>query len=50
MVKYNGKEITKEEFKAIVKRKAQMNMEIKRLSKTELGREILKRKGIEPIE
>lgn len=50
MVKYNGKEITKEEFKAIVKRKAQMQMEVKRLSKTELGREILKRKGIEPIE
>ena len=50
MVKYNGKEITKEEFKAIVKRKAQMQMEVKRLSKTELGREILKRRGIEPIE
>ena len=50
MVKYKGKEITKEEFKAIIKRKAQMQMEIKRLSKTELGREILKRKGIKPIE
>lgn len=50
MVKYKGKEITKEEFKVIIKRKAQMNMEIKRLSKTELGREILKRKGIKPIE
>ena len=50
MVKYNGKEITKEEFKAIFKRKAQMQMEIKRLSKTELGREILRQKGIKPIE
>jgi hypothetical protein len=50
MVKYKGKEITKEEFKAIIKRKAQMNMEIKRLSKTEFGREILRQKGIKPIE
>ena len=50
MVKYNGKEITKEEFKAIVKRNAQRQMEIKRLSKTEFGRELLKRKGITPIE
>ena len=50
MVKYKGKEITKEEFKAIVKRNAQMKMEIKRLSKTEFGRELLKRKGIKPIE
>lgn len=50
MVKYNGKEITKEELKAIVKRNAQMKMEIKRLSKTEFGRELLKRKGIKPIE
>ena len=50
MVKYNGKKITKEEFKAIIKRNAQMKIEIKRLSKTEFGRELLKRKGIEPIE
>lgn len=50
MVKYNGKEITKEEFQAIIKRKAQMQMEIKRLSKTEFGREILRKKGIKPIE
>ena len=50
MIRYNGKEITKEEFKAIVKRKAQMQMEIKRLSKTEFGRELLKQKGIKPIE
>ena len=50
MIKYNGKEITKEEFKAIVKRNAQRQMEIKRLSKTEFGREILRQKGIKPIE
>ena len=50
MIKYNGKEITKEEFKTIIKRKAQMQMEIKRLSKTEFGRELLRQKGIKPIE
>ena len=49
-MKYNGKEITKEEFKILMSKRAKIRMEIKRLSKTELGREILKRKGIEPIE
>ena len=47
---YNGKEISKEEFKSIILKKAQMNMEIRRLSKTEFGREILKQKGIKPIQ
>lgn len=47
---YNGKEISKEEFKSIILKKAQMNMEIRRLSKTEFGREILRQKGIKPIQ
>ena len=47
---YNGKEISKEEFKSIILKRAQMNMEIRRLSKTEFGREILKQKGIKPIQ
>lgn len=47
---YNGKEISKEEFKSIILKKAQMNMEIRRLSKTEFGRELLKQKGIKPIQ
>ena len=47
---YNGKEINKEEFKLIMLKKAQLRMEIRRLSKTEFGREILKQKGIKPIQ
>lgn len=47
---YNGKEISKEEFKLIMLKKAQMRMEIRRLSKTEFGREILRQKGIKPIQ
>ena len=47
---YNGKEISKEEFRSIILKKAQLNMEIRRLSKTECGREILKQKGITPIQ
>ena len=47
---YNGKEISKEEFKSIILKKAQMNMEIRRLSKTEFGKEILRQKGIKPIQ
>ena len=47
---YNGKEISKEEFKLIMLKKAQMKMEIRKMSKTELGREILKQKGIKPIQ
>ena len=47
---YNGKEISKEEFKSIILKKAQMKMEICRLSRTEFGREILRQKGIKPIQ
>lgn len=47
---YNGKEISKEEFKLIMLKKAQLRMEIRRLSKTEFGREILRQKGIKPIQ
>lgn len=47
---YNGKEISKEEFKSIILKKAQMNMEIRRLSKTEFGKELLRQKGIKPIQ
>ena len=47
---YNGKEISKEEFRSIILKKAQLQMEIRRLSKTEFGREILKQKGITPIQ
>ena len=47
---YNGKEISKEEFKSIMLKKAQMRMEIRRLSKTEFGREILLQKDIKPIQ
>ena len=49
MVKYNGKEVSKEDFKKILILKQQQIMEIKRLSKTEFGRQILKQKGIKPI-
>lgn len=48
-VKVNGEEISKEDFvQLILKRKKQYEY-IKRMSKTELGRETLKRKGIKPI-
>ena len=47
---YNGKEISKEEFKSIMLKKSQLRMEIRRLSKTEFGREILRQKGIKPIQ
>lgn len=48
-VTYNGKEISKEEFlKIILKRKQQQDY-IKKMSKTELGRQMLRQKGIKPI-
>lgn len=48
-VTYNGKEISKEEFlKIILKRKQQQDY-IKKMSKTEFGRQILRQKGIKPI-
>lgn len=48
-VMYNGKEISREEFlKIILKRKQQQDY-IKKMSKTELGRQMLRQKGIKPI-
>lgn len=47
---YNGKVISKDEFKSIMLKKAQLRMEIRKLSKTEFGREILRQKGIKPIQ
>ena len=48
-VTYNGKEISKEEFlKIILKRKQQQDY-IKKMSKTEFGRQVLRQKGIKPI-
>ena len=48
-VTYNGKEISKEEFlKIILKRKQQQDY-IKKMLKTELGRQMLRQKGINPI-
>lgn len=48
-VTYNGKEISREEFlKIILKRKQQQDY-IKKMSKTELGRQMLRQKGIKPI-
>lgn len=48
-VKINGKEVTKEEFREFMLKRMAQQKEIKKLSKTELGREILKQKGIKPI-
>ena len=48
-VKINGKEVTKEEFREFMLKRMTQQKEIKKLSKTELGREILKQKGIKPI-
>lgn len=48
-VKVNGKEVTKEEFRELMKRRLMQRKYIQQHSKTALGREILKRKGIEPI-
>ena len=48
-VKVNGKEVTKEEFRELMERRLMQRKYIRQQSKTALGREILKRKGIEPI-
>ena len=48
-VKINGKEVTKEEFREFMLKRMAQQKEIKKLSKTELGREILRQKGIKPI-
>lgn len=48
-VKVNGKEVTKEEFRELMERRLAQRKYIRRQSKTALGREILKQKGIKPI-
>ena len=48
-VKINGKEVTKEEFREFMLKRMAQQKAIKKLSKTELGREMLKQKGIKPI-
>ena len=48
-VKINGKEVTKEEFREFMLKRMAQQKEIKKLSKTKLGREILRQKGIKPI-
>lgn len=49
-VKVNGKEVTKEEFRELMLKRMAQQKEIKKLSKTKFGREILKQKGIKPID
>lgn len=48
-VKVNGKEISKEEFRELMERRMKQHQYIKEKSKTYLGREELRRKGITPI-
>lgn len=48
-VKVNGKEVTKEEFRDLIERRLMQRKYIRQQSKTPLGREILKQKGIKPI-
>lgn len=48
-VTVNGKEISKEEFRELMKKKMKQHQYIKEKSKTYLGREELRRKGITPI-
>ena len=49
-VKINGKEVTKEEFRELMLKRVAQQKEVKKLSKTEFGREILRQKGIKPID
>lgn len=48
-VKVNGKEMTKEEFRELMERRRKQYEYIKEQSKTHLGREQLRQKGIKPI-
>ena len=48
-VMFNGKEVSKEEFTEIIMQRKKYYDYVKRMSKTELGREILRQKGIKPI-
>lgn len=45
----NGKEVSKEEFRKFIERRMKQHQYIKEKSKTHLGREELRRKGIAPI-
>lgn len=45
----NGKEVSKEEFRILIERRLIQRRYIKEKSKTHLGREELRRKGITPI-
>ena len=45
-----GKEVTKEEFRELMLKRVAQQKEVKKLSKTEFGREILRQKGIKPID
>lgn len=48
-VKVNGKEVSKEEFRDLIERRLMQRRYIREKSKTYLGREELRRKGITPI-
>lgn len=48
-VTINGKEVSKEEFRDLIERRLMQHRYIKEKSKTYLGREELRRKGITPI-
>lgn len=48
-VTVNGKEVSKEEFRELMERRMKQRQYIKEKSKTYLGREELRRKGITPI-
>lgn len=48
-VKVNGKPATKEEFRDLIEHRIMQRRYIREQSKTPLGREILKQKGIKPI-
>lgn len=48
-VKVNGKDVSKEEFRDLIERRLMQRRYIREKSKTHLGREELRRKGIIPI-
>jgi hypothetical protein len=48
-VKVNGKEVSREEFCDLIERRLMQRRYIREKSKTYLGREELRRKGITPI-
>lgn len=46
MVKFNGQEITKEQFREIMTKARERQRKIDKMAETEIGRNILDRKGI----